>query len=284
MGGSPQPLSNQAFLDGITAQAEQLRSRGAPSARDALARLMVGEYVFLPLDGLPRREDRPSSTAAFHAHRSAAVDEGARRRRHYLSLQIPGEAQDCVVTVFVRVHTAGGMLMVEYLPHVLRPVRPAFRAVDRIITARQGLPTAGWWLHTPAFAACSVSQLLRHGASWYRGWSADRRRESPEGPHASVRELAAEERAPLLPELDAHRHLQAVRACVVRGVTNVLHEFGYATAGFEEQIAKVSGGGAFIGKPSESSVGMGERSPLRPPSAGPRSPGPTTNPDDDSWR
>ncbi|TXS49834.1 hypothetical protein EAO75_14180 [Streptomyces sp. uw30] len=147
----------------------------------------MDEHVFLPVEGLRRRDAWPSGSEAFDSHRTAAVEEGARRRRHYLSIQIPGEAQDCVATVFVRVHTHGGMLMMEYLPHVLHPVRPVFRAADRIAASRAHFPAGVWWLRTPEFAARSVSQLLRHGASSWRAWSGNRWRESPDGPHVSVR-------------------------------------------------------------------------------------------------
>ncbi|MFF4069698.1 hypothetical protein ACFYZ1_03580 [Streptomyces chartreusis] len=282
-GGSPVPLSNQDLLTGIAARAEQLQTQGATPRRHALARLVVDDYVFLPVEGLQRRDAFPRDAEAFDSHRAAAVEEGANRRRHYLAIQVPGQAQDCVATVFVRVHTHGGMLTLEYLPHVLRPVRPAFRAAGRADAGQHRLP-ASWWLESPGFAARSVSQLLRHGASWSRTWSGNRRRVSPDGPHASVRELAAEERAPLLQELDVHRHLQAVQECVVSGVVSVLREHGYATARFEGHISQVTDGGISIGSMSGGAVATGSHHSVRPPEAGPGSPGPTTNPDDDSWR
>lgn len=287
LGGSPPPLSNQALLGGIIAQVEHLRMQQAASPRHALARLVVDEYVFLPVDGLQRRDEWPHGAEAFDSHRTAAVEEGASRRRHYLSIQIPGAAQDCVATVFVRVHTHGGMLMVEYLPHVLHPVRPVFRAADRIAASRAHFPAGAWWLRTPEFAARSVSQLLRHGASWWRSWSGIRRRELPDGPHVSVRGLAADERLSLLQEIDVQRDLQAVQTCVLRGVTSVLHAHGYETAGFEAQVSNLSHGAAYIGRVADQSFGVGAQQIGLPSTgesaAGPRSPGPTTNPDDDSW-
>ncbi|WP_432199093.1 hypothetical protein [Streptomyces sp. bgisy027] len=282
-GGSPRPLSNRDLLDGITARAEQLRRQQATSPRHPLARLVVDEYVFLPVEGLQRRDAWPHGTEAFDSHRTAAVEEGADRRRHYLSIQIPGETQDCVATVFIRVHTHGGMLAVEYLPHVLYPVRPDFRAVDRGTVGQRRFP-ASWWLQTPAFAARSVSQLLGHSTSWYRAWSGHRQHESPDGPHMSVRELAAEKRTPLLQAMDVHRHLQAVQENVVSGVLSVLREHGYTTARSEGQISQVTDGGVSIGSMSGGAVATGTNYPIRPAEAGPGSPGPTTNPDDDSWR
>ncbi|MFD5858794.1 hypothetical protein [Streptomyces chartreusis] len=282
-GGSPMPLSNRDLLAGIAARAEQLRTQGATPRRPALARLVVDEYVFPPVEGLQRRDAFPRDAEALDSHRAAAVEEGASRRRHYLAIQVPGEAQDCVATVFVRVHTHGGMLALEYLPHVLRPVRPAFRAAGRSSASQQRFP-ASRWLQSPGFAARSVSQLLRHGASWFRAWGGHRRRVSPDGPHLSVRELAAEECAPLLEELDVHRHLQAVQECVVTGVVSVLRKHGYATARFEGHISQVTDGGVSIGSMSGGAVATGRHHPVRPLEAGPGSPGPTTNPDDDSWR
>ncbi|TXS35217.1 hypothetical protein EAO75_45190 [Streptomyces sp. uw30] len=75
---------------------------------------------------------------------------------------------------------------------------------------------------------------------------------------------------------------------MLRGVTSVLHAHGYETAGFEAQISHVFHGAVYIDQVADRSFGVSAQQIVLPPTgepaAGPRSPGPTTNPDDDSWR
>ena len=63
---------------------------------------------------------------------SLAVEEGGETRRHFLRIRVGGWNEGVVTTLFVRVHTQGGMLMLEVAPHVLWPLRQLFQDADRL--------------------------------------------------------------------------------------------------------------------------------------------------------
>jgi hypothetical protein len=291
----PQALSNRLILDMVHPRIEALRlpaPHAASAGRDGLRQLAIDECVFLPVTGLSLRAAAPHDQQAFETHRAEALEESGTRRRHYLRIQLDSGGGGSVLTVFVRAHTQGGMLMLEFVPYVLRPVRSAFREVDRIADARRHEAAFDKALRAlgqmPAFAARSVVHLVRQSVVGYRrrargyGLSA-----VPDGPHASVRELGSDESASLFQEIDVQRWLMAVQDRVVDGVAEALQQAGYdyESHELEERVVNLAGGGVFIrGTMSGGAVSVSDHNIVTgPPSAGPRSPGPTTNPDDDSW-
>ena len=70
-----------------------------------------------------------------HAHLARAAGEGGEARRHFLRIRVGAWNEQVVVSLLVRVHTQGGMLVLEVVPHVLGPIVPEFREVDTIVDA-----------------------------------------------------------------------------------------------------------------------------------------------------
>ncbi|MFD0382788.1 hypothetical protein ACFQ2B_11655 [Streptomyces stramineus] len=112
---------------------EALREAAAATSRDRLKDLEIEEFVYLPVGPQRPRIDYGDSTVLRHLAES--VDEGGEARRYFLRVRIGAWDEQVVVSVLVRVHTQGGMLVLEVVPHILTPIKPEFRAVD-VIAAR----------------------------------------------------------------------------------------------------------------------------------------------------
>lgn len=256
-GSAPEPLDNSAIMRHVVPLVEALRvpsPHGSPqiraAVRDRLRELEIDEVVFLPVDGLPARGAAPYTPEGFETHRSGAIEEGGESRRHFLRIRVGGWGEEIVTTVFVRVHTQGGMLMLEVAPHVLRPVKPLFRYADRIAHRyrhNHHFGKAVWALgQTPRSAGqalVTVGRALGHG---WRLLTAGHAHALPEGPEVSVRELGSDDEASLFQEMDVSRYLKSVQDRVANGVTVALREAGYETAEFEQKIVHVAEGGTFI--------------------------------------
>ncbi|MFF0556014.1 hypothetical protein [Streptomyces sp. NPDC004266] len=256
-GKAPEPLDNSAVLRHVVPLLEALRVpslHGSPqrqaAVRDRLRELEIDEVVFLPVDGLPSRTAAPYTPEGFEAHRSRAIEEGGETRRHFLRIRVGGWGEEIVTTVFVRVHTQGGMLMLEVAPHVLRPVRPLYRHADRIAHRyrhNHHFGKAVWALgQTPRSAGRSVVTIGRALVQLWRVLTAGHANALPEGPWISVRELGSDDEASLFQEMDVSRYLKSVQDRVANGVTLALREAGYETAEFEQKIVHVAEGGTFI--------------------------------------
>ncbi|WP_225803958.1 hypothetical protein [Streptomyces sp. NK15101] len=256
-GKAPEPLDNSAILRRVVPLLEALRvpsPHGSPqlqaAVRDRLRELEIDEVVFLPVDGLPARTAAPYTPEGFEAHRSRAIEEGGETRRHFLRIRVGGWGEEIVTTVFVRVHTQGGMLMLEVAPHVLRPVKRLYRDADRIAHRyrhNHHFGKAVWALgQTPRSAGQAVVTLWRALGQLWRVLTAGHAGALPEGPWVSVRELGSEDEASLFQEMDVSRYLKSVQDRVANGVTIALREAGYETAEFEQKIVHVAEGGTFI--------------------------------------
>ncbi|MFJ8312629.1 MULTISPECIES: hypothetical protein [unclassified Streptomyces] len=253
---SPARVSNAEILRMVEPLIAQLRvpaptaAAQALAVRDRLRQLEMTEYVFLPVDGLPSRTHAPYRDGDFEQHRSAALEEGGEARRHFLRIRVGGWEEHLVTTVFVRVHTQGGMLVLEIAPHVLPPLREDFFRADRAahdFRCRNPLGKAAWaLLHTPASALRSLVVVGRAiGSTWHRltgGYG----RALPDGPARSVRELAAAPDTSLFQAMDYQRYVKSVEDRVTSGVRNVLYEAGYDTGQFEQKIVNVAQGGVMI--------------------------------------
>ncbi|MGW8768440.1 hypothetical protein ACWGN5_38865 [Streptomyces sp. NPDC055815] len=256
-GKTPEPLDNSTVLRHVVPLLEALRvpaPHGSPqlqaAVRDRLRELEIDEVVFLPVDGLPARTAAPYSPEGFEAHRSGAVEEGGETRRHFLRVRVGGWGEEIVTTVFVRVHTQGGMLMLEVAPHVLRPVKPLYRYADRIAHRyrhNHHFGKAVWALgRTPRSAGQALITVGRALGHLWRVLTAGHANALPEGPWVSVRELGSDDEASLFQEMDVSRYLKSVQDRVANGVTVALREAGYETAEFEQKIVHVAEGGTFI--------------------------------------
>ncbi|MFC8489891.1 hypothetical protein ACFUJU_03640 [Streptomyces sp. NPDC057235] len=256
-GKAPEPLDNSAIMRHVVPLVEALRvpsPHGSPqireAVRDRLRELEIDEVVFLPVDGLPARTAAPYTPEGFEAHRSGSIEEGGETRRHFLRIRVGGWGEEIVTTVFVRVHTQGGMLMLEVAPHVLRPVKPLYRYADRIAHRyrhNHHFGKAVWALgQTPRSAGQAVVTLWRSLGHAWRLLTAGHAHALPEGPEVSVRELGSDDDASLFQEMDVSRYLKSVQDRVANGVTVALREAGYETAEFEQKIVHVAEGGTFI--------------------------------------
>lgn len=266
---APEPLDNSAVLRHVVPYVAALREpspHGSPVARaasrDRLRELEIDEVVFLPADGLPDRATAPYSAAAFEAHRAGAVEEGGEARRHFLRVRVGGWDEEVVTTVFVRVHTQGGMLMLEVAPHVLRPVKSLYRDADRVAHRyrhNHRFGRAVWALgQTPRSAGQALVTLGRALGHLWRVATAGHAQALPEGPYASVRELGSDDRASLFQEMDVSRYLKSIQDRVANGVTAALRGAGYETAEFEQKIIQVAEGGTFI-ENTRGNVTIGDR-------------------------
>nr|WP_254879072.1 hypothetical protein [Streptomyces sp. NA04227] len=249
----PEPLSNRKILDNVRELLARLRLPAPAAAavvRDRLRGLEIDECVFLPVTGLPRRELAPYGAADFARHRAEAVEEGGETRRHFLRVRVGGWEEEVVTTVFVRVHTQGGMLMLEIAPHVLAPVRREFEEADRIAHDYRNLgPVAKltWALaRVPQSLAFALRTLNRGGATGSRTVRAGQEHVLPDGPAVSVRELGSGTELSLFQEMDVQRYLKAIQDRVAHGVRQVLRDAGYRTDEFAQKIVNISDGGVHI--------------------------------------
>ncbi|MGX1855147.1 hypothetical protein [Streptomyces sp. NPDC055299] len=269
---TPEPLDNSAILARIVPLVEALRvpsPHGSPevaaAVRDRLRALEIDECVFLPAEGLPTRAAAPYAPEAFEAHRRDAVEEGGETRRHFLRIRVGGWNEGIVATVFVRVHTQGGMLMMEVAPHVLWPLRQLFQDADRLAHQyrhHHHFGKAVWALtRTPRSAGDAVLTLGRGLLSAWRLATAGHGAALPEGPGAAVRELGSYGDSSLFQDMDVARYLKTVQQRVAAGVTTALHEAGYQTDEFERRVVHVAEGGVYV-ESAQGAVGIGDHNTI----------------------
>jgi hypothetical protein len=261
--GKPEPISNRVVLDRVRPLLEELRRppQGGRPSRDRLRGLEIDECVFLPVEGLRRREDVPHGEAALAEHVDGSVEEGAERRRHFLRIRVGGWEEELVVTVFVRVHTQGKVLMLEVAPHVLAPLRKEFQDVDRAahrLLAGNPLGKSAWAVaRVPGSLVRSLAVIGKYlGDSWSLA-SAGNAAALAEGPARSVRELAAAADGSLFQRMDAARYLKAVQDRVAHGVRQALADCGYQTDEFVQKVVNISSGGVHIGSVDGSTFAVG---------------------------
>ncbi|MGY0492257.1 hypothetical protein [Streptomyces sp. WG-D5] len=230
----------------------RLRKAAAEHSVDRLRDLEIEEFVYLPA-GVDR-------TAGFYPayagddgvdrHIRAAVDEGGEGRRHFLRLRVGAWDEQVVVTVFVRIHTQGRMLVLEVAPHVLGPVREEFRDVDAVLG-----PLGPFDVVRGALKALFLTPTAMPTLGWSAGrtvveaartvWEAPERR-APGAPVTSVRELASSGELSLFQEMDVSRYVKTIQDRIASGVRDALERAGYQTDRFEQQIVNVNEGGLFI--------------------------------------
>ncbi|MGW7415548.1 hypothetical protein [Streptomyces sp. NPDC054863] len=244
----PAPLTNEAVLHRIRPLLEGLRIPSgdpvrAAAVRDRLRELQLDECVFLPVTGLPRRELAPYEAGRTGRHLAGAVEEGGETRRHFLRIRVGGWSEEVVTTVFVRVHTQGGMLMLEVAPHVLLPVRPLFQAADRLAHQYRNNSWFGkvaWALaHTPASPGRALITLGRGVTSTWKLLTGGYGGALPDGPALSVRELGSDADASLFQGMDFSRYLKSIGDRIASGVTAALHDAGWQTEQLAQQITYV---------------------------------------------
>ncbi|MFD3735990.1 hypothetical protein [Streptomyces sp. NPDC058632] len=272
-----QPLGNRVILDRIRPLIEQLREpaehAGTP-VRDRLRGLEIDECVFLPVEGLTDRDQAPYTPEAFERHWLRAVEEGGEKRRHFLRIRVGGWEEELVVTVYVRVHTQGRMLMLEIAPHVMAPVRQDFKRADhlahRVRTGPVPARIASTATLVPGSAGRALVSLFRGALFAWRLLTGGHRSALPEGPALSVRELAAIDTGSTFQEMDVARYLRSIQDRVGRGVRLALAEAGYETGEFVQKIVNISNGAVSINRVEGSTFAIGEKASATTGGPGPQ--------------
>ncbi|MEU1824559.1 hypothetical protein ABZ502_19290 [Streptomyces abikoensis] len=257
-GAAGAPFTGRTVVELIRPRLEALRQAAAATSRDRLKDLEIDEFVYLPVG--PQRSVVSYDERTVRMHLAEAVNEGGEARRYFLRVRVGAWDEQIVVSVLVRVHTQGGMLVLEVVPHVLTPIRAEFRAVDVIAgrgeedMLRDGLRAL---LTAPAAGFAAAVSTVRSGVSGFRTWLADPRRSAPDGPAHSVRELAAAKEISLFQEMDVSRYVKTVQDRIASGVREALRSQGYETDRFEQQIVQLSEGAIYIGQMSGGAVAQG---------------------------
>ncbi|WP_328562286.1 hypothetical protein [Streptomyces coelicoflavus] len=271
-----QPLSNRAILDRVRPLIEQLRlpsEYAGAGVRDRLRRLEVDECVFLPVEGLLDREQAPYGPESFEQHRTSAVEEGAEKRRHFLRIRVGGWEEELVVTVFVRLHTQGRMLMLEIAPHVLTPVRADFKDADRTSHRFRNNNVLGKAAGAAVLVPGSVGRsLVTLGRGLVYGWrllTGGHAGALPAGPAVSVRELAATPAGSTFQEMDVSRYLRSIQDRVSHGVRLALGDAGFETGEFVQKIVNLSNGSTYIGNAEGATFAVGDKSNVSSTTGGP---------------
>ncbi|MGW2249275.1 hypothetical protein ACWCXH_03595 [Kitasatospora sp. NPDC001660] len=250
-------LTARAVLDLIVPRLHALRQAAAETSLDRLRDMEVQEVVLLPYGPARGAVRRDRETVERHLH--DAVDEGAERRRHFLRIRIGAWDEQVVLTVLIRVHTQGRLLVLEVVPHVLGPVRHDYELLAdavalRGVRLRSGRPAVSAFVAGPA----ALRALLRYGAGPGGGAGTAGDGFAPSArPGVSLRELAAEPSVSLLQDLDVNRYLRTVQERVIAGVREALHSEGYDTGQFEQTVVQVLEGGVYIGAMSGGAVASG---------------------------
>lgn len=232
--------------------------------RDRLRELEIDECVFLPVEGLTDRDQAPYTPEAFEQHLLRAVEEGGEKRRHFLRVRVGAWGEELVVTVYVRVHTQGRMLMLEIAPHVMPPVRQEFKRADRVAhgvrtgTALSRVAAAVSLM--PGSVGRALISVFRDAVFAWRLLTGGHRSELPEGPALSVRELAATDTKSTFQEMDVARYLRSIQDRVGHGVRLALAEAGYETGEFVQKIVNISNGAVSINRVEGSTFAIGENS------------------------
>ncbi|MER5931637.1 hypothetical protein [Streptomyces sp. NPDC002054] len=264
----PTPLDNTHILGKVVPRLQGLRvpsrhgsAQAEAAVMDRLRELVIEECVFVPATGLPHRDAAPVTAEAFAEHRAASVEEGGEQRRHFLRVRVGGWDENLVVTVFVRVHTQGGMLMLEVAPHVLLPLPVHFLNADadaQRYLNNHWFGKAVWALvNTPRSFTAAVLTLCRGLASWWRIVTGGHGGARPEGAWASVRQIASQDNGTIFHLMDFDRYLKTIQDRVVAGVTEALHEAGWHTEEFAQRAINVAEGGVFIQSVNQSAFTVG---------------------------
>ncbi|MEV6109021.1 hypothetical protein AB0M28_30610 [Streptomyces sp. NPDC051940] len=259
LGGAETPvLTSRQVIDLVLPKLGALRQSAAATSRDRLRQLEVDHLAYLPTS--PKRGTAGYDEPNTDRHISEAVDEGAEARRYFLRVRVGAWDELVVVSVLVRVHTQGGMLVLEVVPHVLYPIRADFREVDRLAArgASVGLRSFVRALtSSPTAVFASAVSIARTVASALRSWLHDPEVLPGEGPVASVRELGSADEVSLFQEMDISRYVKTVQDRITSGVTDALEASGFETDRFTQQVVNISEGGMFIGSMSGGAVAQG---------------------------
>ncbi|GGX57437.1 hypothetical protein [Streptomyces fructofermentans] len=296
------PLTAERALTMLEGQLVRLRESAALTGKDRLREIEVDRVVYLP-GGVGRTEElriggtadaglptpdgrRPVNgrpvydPAQVAAHLAEAVDEGGEGRRVFLRVRIGAWHEQVVVTVLVRLHTQGGMLVLEVAPHVLGPVRKDFAAMDALVEklpetwVRGALRALG---NGPAIGVdTAIGALGTIARDIGTGWSD--RDSVPDVPRFSLRQVAGTKGLSPYQEMDVTRYIKTIQERIVNGVRQALQEHGYQTDQFEQHVYQLGGGSVFIQDMSGGAVSTGRHGSAHAHPSAPAHGAPRTDP------
>ncbi|MFE9646888.1 hypothetical protein ACFYO0_22765 [Streptomyces sp. NPDC006365] len=274
--GVPAPRSDAArltareIIDMITPRLRALKTPAGDGSRDRLRELEIEEFVYLP-SGVGRDEPLvigPDDTrtasvyesAQANRHLAESVGEGGEARRHFLRIRVGAWNEQVVVSLLVRVHTQGGMLVLEVVPHVLGPIVPEFRQIDAIV----GRPPEGplrdavrALVDAPSVGLATGIAALRTLSSALRQSSARPELAAPDAPLVSLRELACTDELSLFQEMDVARYIRTLQDRIGEGVREALQAHGYRTDRLEQNITNIHNSGLYIKEMSGGALATG---------------------------
>ncbi|MGW6023228.1 hypothetical protein [Streptomyces sp. NPDC055099] len=295
-----EPLAAREVIKMIEPRLKDLRRSAAATSVDRLRDLEIEEFVYLPA-GAGRDEQLytgqgyetaglyDAGQAARHIERAAG--EGGEARRHFLRIRVGAWNEQVVVSLLVRVHTQGGMLVLEVVPHVLGPIVPAFREVDTIVASEpEGpvhdalracvdgpavgvaigiaalrtlpslVPSFRLWLAQPEPSEGEAptpraARALRSACSWLgigRPVQAP-----PDAPLVSLRQLASTDDLSLFQEMDVARYTRTLQDRIGEGVRDALRAGGFRTDRLEQHITQINNSGVYITEMSGGALATG---------------------------
>ncbi|MFC7217394.1 hypothetical protein ACFQLX_04295 [Streptomyces polyrhachis] len=251
-------LTARQVVELVMPKLAALRDSAAAVSRDRLRELEVEHLAYLP--PAPRRGAAGYGRQDADRHIAEAVDEGGEARRYFLRVRVGAWSEQVVVSVLVRVHTQGRMLVLEVVPHVLYPVRAEYRDIDKLLARNAGSPLRTLvraLFATPATLLTIGGSTVRALVSVVRTWLHNPQALPGEGPRASVRELGSADEVSLFQEMDISRYVKTVQDRIASGVTQALEASGYETERFAQQIVNISEGALYIGAMSGGAVAQG---------------------------
>ncbi|MEV8017620.1 hypothetical protein AB0O76_15030 [Streptomyces sp. NPDC086554] len=292
-----EPLSAREVIEMIRPRLKDLRTSAKATSVDRLRDLEIEEFVYLPA-GAGRDEQlytgQGHDTAGVYdteqteRHIARAAGEGGEARRHFLRIRVGAWNEQVVVSLLVRVHTQGGMLVLEVVPHVLGPIVPEFREVDTIvarepegpvrdalralvdgpavgvavgIAALRALPSIGTsfrlWLAQPEgpVPAPRAARVLRALCS--RIGLSGPAQAPPDAPLVSLRQLASTDELSLFQEMDVARYIRTLQDRIGEGVRDALRAGGYRTGRLEQNITQINNSGVYIKEMSGGALATG---------------------------
>lgn len=292
-----EPLAAREVIKMIEPRLKDLRRSAAATSVDRLRDLEIEEFVYLPA-GAGRDEQlytgQGYETAGLYdagqaaRHLERAAGEGGEARRHFLRIRVGAWNEQVVVSLLVRVHTQGGMLVLEVVPHVLGPIVPEFREVDTIVASepegpvRDALracvdgpavgvaigvaalralpslvPSFRLWLAQPEAPgeAAPAARALRSACSWLGIGRPVRT--PPDAPLVSLRELASTDDLSLFQEMDVARYTRTLQDRIGEGVRDALRAGGFRTDRLEQNITQINNSGVYITEMSGGALATG---------------------------
>ncbi|MFG2650047.1 hypothetical protein [Streptomyces sp. NPDC048436] len=292
-----EPLAAREVIKMIEPRLKDLRRSAAATSVDRLRDLEIEEFVYLPA-GAGRDEQlytgQGHETAGLYdpeqaaRHLERAAGEGGEARRHFLRIRVGAWNEQVVVSLLVRVHTQGGMLVLEVVPHVLGPIVPEFREVDTIVASepegpiRDALracvdgPAAGVAVGVAALRA--LPSLIPSFRLWLTQAEGERpvppaaralrslcsrlgvgrpTQVPPDAPLISLRQLASTDDLSLFQEMDVARYTRTLQDRIGEGVRDALRAGGFRTDRLEQNITQINNSGVYITEMSGGAIATG---------------------------